>query len=101
FPYHPPPHSFPTRRSSDLLRRTFEFLHHRLDGLVAIVDQQIPCRDTVRTDHMPLPILTIRPRVNRLPAAIIDNRNLALATVRFRSEEHTSELQSRVDLVCR
>src|SRR5256884_1369730 len=30
-----------------------------------------------------------------------DHRNLARAGVRFRSEEHTSELQSRLHLVCR
>src|SRR5438105_7884443 len=40
--------------------------------------------------------LYVGPRANRLDSCIVLGRE-----VRERSEEHTSELQSRVDLVCR
>src|SRR5438105_11078688 len=62
-------HSFPTRRSSDLVAR--EFLSCR------VIQNQ--CR--------------IHSGIN-FPGLALDQNAL-------RSEEHTSELQSRVDLVCR
>src|SRR5207247_10961723 len=60
--------SFPTRRSSDLRRRSF---------------------------HSRRYVSFLR----RIPAWIASSRPLQPST--SRSEEHTSELQSRVDLVCR
>src|SRR5438105_5228231 len=64
---HPDPHSFPTRRSSDLSRRACS----RVGGA--------RCGYSTRAR---------RPRT-------------ALVEYPQRSEEHTSELQSRVELVCR
>src|SRR5699024_12367593 len=87
-------HSFPTRRSSDLeacAGRTRRQLHlrkvDRAEGRadVGIVDQL--ARD-LATD----PVL-------RLLRGAADMRGQD--HVRQRSEEHTSELQSRFDLVCR
>src|SRR5207253_9267471 len=95
---HPPLHSFPTRRSSDLFRQS----------LAAILRQS----------------LALSPRAGRDRARLVDERplsqwieeNCALTTAvvakpwtiedevirhGLRSEEHTSELQSRGHLVCR
>src|SRR5207247_10602413 len=68
-------HSFPTRRSSDLGRPARDLA--RVPRERGFLDQRRRARDDVR-----------RLRA-RHPAQ------------RGRSEEHTSELQSRVDLVCR
>src|SRR5207249_8539030 len=90
-------HSFPTRRSSDLIA----------NGLLVLL-----CPDLAPIDIQPL-------RIDTLPGEVADqppNSNLKLLLdERFRdlefvivfkpfqkrSEEHTSELQSRFDLVCR
>src|SRR5207244_12387771 len=72
-------HSFPTRRSSDLLRLTTGCLGHHVDGFVAGIALAFG-----------------RARLNAQPAAgAIFRRHLE------RSEEHTSELQSPDHLVCR
>src|SRR5690606_41981000 len=90
-------HSFPTRRSSDLFdtpayREGDAFLFGReTRGLPGAVLDALPPEQRLR--------LPMRP----------DNRSLnlsnAVAVVVFeawrRSEEHTSELQSRENLVCR
>src|SRR5437868_10918417 len=72
-------HSFPTRRSSDLGRQVLSLRHDAHDGL--------RCLRVRRSGELDEP----GPRVRRP------------ARPRFvqRSEEHTSELQSRFDLVCR
>src|SRR5207247_9304625 len=67
-------HSFPTRRSSDLV----------------LLDRRVLLRDYGGELLASLPDA----RVRRVPMTEV-------ATTRARSEEHTSELQSRVDLVCR
>src|SRR5207244_12761547 len=69
---HPEPHSFPTRRSSDLV----DAGGRRVGG---------GPKDAAR----PGPVLHGRSRLQGLPPA------------RRRSEEHTSELQSPDHLVCR
>src|SRR5215211_3190274 len=48
-----------------------------------------PCTSTSRDRLLPVPSAPVRPHCRRLP------------TKRSRSEEHTSELQSHSDLVCR
>src|SRR5699024_11976412 len=84
-------HSFPTRRSSDLegkgdvaqellgavLARRLPLLVGELLGPVAVVD-----------DRRPVGVPVAR-------------RTGEVEEVEHRSEEHTSELQSRFDLVCR
>src|SRR5207249_11692603 len=79
-------HSFPTRRSSDLA--ALELLPDRPGRL----PQPLPARQLDREQFAVLvvavqhPVLQERLHVDRREA---------------RSEEHTSELQSRFDLVCR
>src|SRR5699024_12413750 len=78
FLHAPPPHrhlhSFPTRRSSDL---------------VAAPISDTPWRTVSVIPSMALPVRFFR----------LSHREESLPSVR--SEEHTSELQSRFDLVCR
>src|SRR5207249_12166769 len=79
-------HSFPTRRSSDLdLDRERSHRSHDHAGLQA----SAPLRALDQA---------VRRREARPPQ---DPESVALLIRILRSEEHTSELQSRFDLVCR
>src|SRR5690606_39417609 len=84
------PPSFPTRRSSDL--RT-QRPHHRIQRrevvLHRVEDAQRPQRGT-RTEPVDGQGRVARPV-----------RGLLVTVGSWRSEEHTSELQSRENLVCR
>src|SRR5207249_12104293 len=84
--------SFPTRRSSDLVPEREDLVH-----LLLVLGDD---------DHA----LRVVPDVGELPGdrVLVDgDRDAAerlrgeLGPVQARSEEHTSELQSRFDLVCR
>src|SRR5699024_12881475 len=83
YPLHLP--SFPTRRSSDL-----SFARLTLPRLTTSTFSTLgECRGQVFSTPIPLEVLrTVK--VSRFPPPCL-----------FRSEEHTSELQSRFDLVCR
>src|SRR5207249_10948797 len=89
----PAPHSFPTRRSSDLRHPDFENVwlagggsgHGFKHG--PFVGEYIAARIVARTDPEPRFSLTAK-KIRRRRTV-------------YRSEEHTSELQSRFDLVCR
>src|SRR5690606_41797357 len=74
-------HSFPTRRSSDLARRRARRPRHRDGGLSRCGGEDLRHR------------LARGPCRKALPGASRGRRR--------RSEEHTSELQSRENLVCR
>src|SRR5699024_11397290 len=77
-------HSFPTRRSSDLLRNTL--FVERLHNITGVVFNCPP----------------LSGRIHIVPKSPeIYNNTAKLFLELRRSEEHTSELQSRFDLVCR
>src|SRR5207249_10290049 len=90
--------SFPTRRSSDLVTnlppdhmfpaRVAQILQHRIDpaqpGLFEFWDF---------SDRTPL--------AGMVAASVSGGLGIELPATAWRSEEHTSELQSRFDLVCR
>src|SRR5206468_4476085 len=91
-------HSFPTRRSSDLVAITTNsssrvkpriefFMLERNNAIETLTRRRLGIRDSRRTadDRHGCGDL--------LPSGITQSG--------FRSEEHTSELQSRSDLVCR
>src|SRR5690349_23683105 len=80
-------HSFPTRRSSDLLIPVY-------DEPVAVVEPTVAAAARMRG---------ARVRVHLLDDGRSEEmRELATRHgAAYRSEEHTSELQSRRDLVCR
>src|SRR5690606_41335135 len=96
---HPVLHSFPTRRSSDLLVLG---PGQEVAGVVAFVELAGKLADYA-IDHAPA--LHRRPRGNRvgpaLDVAIILDLQEFASVIGKRSEEHTSELQSRENLVCR
>src|SRR5207249_12320171 len=88
-------HSFPTRRSSDLRPLTAHFAETR--SPISDVD--------VFAIGLRLPAAQISERVTRRVDEQFDRGLLTeirtLLARGIRSEEHTSELQSRFDLVCR
>src|SRR5690606_41587914 len=84
-------HSFPTRRSSDLYRVVRSLWSHRGESLRGKVTNLAFGR--AGTDDF---------RANRLTSDAVTEPRMRLGNVdRLRSEEHTSELQSRENLVCR
>src|SRR5690606_39512458 len=88
-------HSFPTRRSSDLADLSNKYIWvvlmtTMLFGVIGWVDDY---KKVVNKDPNGL-----KARYKYLFQSII---GLAAALVLYRSEEHTSELQSRENLVCR
>src|SRR5207249_11270132 len=98
-PRPPPPRllpSFPTRRSSDL--ETAHYINHRLArasvGAPMEFDRAVTNRIHARSGGVPRLINVIADAT--LVFGYGEERSLI-----DRSEEHTSELQSRFDLVCR
>src|SRR5207249_11790887 len=85
-------HSFPTRRSSDLLSPTFH------------PDQGIDRFARLALEHNPEIRITVQASWVPFDGLIYRNFHPGKAGrdgLTGRSEEHTSELQSRFDLVCR
>src|SRR5699024_11436174 len=80
---HPVLHSFPTRRSSDLLP---QYLHHQPFGYKHLL-QYLSLHQ--HYDYKICPCLQVHAYL------------IIIMLMKRRSEEHTSELQSRFDLVCR
>src|SRR5437867_6467100 len=80
-------HSFPTRRSSDLVAAA-----ERIERVRALCGDFAHARSVFRRELVPLVLI---PDVFEVEAVV------AQARERRRSEEHTSELQSPYDLVCR
>src|SRR5207249_10851875 len=89
FHSHPPPpdlHSFPTRRSSDLPGATDDPASPPLPG---------------GASSPALRASAARTRAARFPNGPAGSAARLCRAAAARSEEHTSELQSRFDLVCR
>src|SRR5207247_10484596 len=81
--------SFPTRRSSDLTLRAHTELVRQLQAR------------TVKRDYLALVHGVVKQDGEVSAPLGRDPRHRTRMAVVPRSEEHTSELQSRVDLVCR
>src|SRR5438105_10232288 len=88
---HPDLHSFPTRRSSDLVKAVNRGLE-KLRGF-----------NVQPSDLLPAPRIAGREPIPRFFLEYESKEQILshLRCAERRSEEHTSELQSRVDLVCR
>src|SRR5690606_39428207 len=93
-------HSFPTRRSSDLDRQLETMGHVYLDGLSAALLPHVIDNDGDRIRTTLRQALEFHEGVVDQRLTFIDARNRSVIEV-LRSEEHTSELQSRENLVCR
>src|SRR5207302_10245868 len=89
-------HSFPTRRSSDLLPERKRDICRRTQ--VVLRGFRIRERDVSLVEHRFAHALRRQRNTNRAPAGWGSEIHLPSAR---RSEEHTSELQSRENLVCR
>src|SRR5207249_7283890 len=90
-------HSFPTRRSSDLIRSqaTSEDRAQLMALLCRITGSQRP----IATTHIDTSeVIALDGNIFDTQASLLLSQQSA---VERRSEEHTSELQSRFDLVCR
>src|SRR5690606_39799234 len=91
-------HSFPTRRSSDLAISSTARLGTSFLTLMTVLGGLLVLLPVWRSDvHLDLQLLTATLLLMVVSAALV---RLAAHGVR-RSEEHTSELQSREKLVCR
>src|SRR5947209_7306481 len=95
---HRGPHSFPTRRSSDLMRqRSFDepevCVHVRLERAIELLVFEL-------FDRL-LPVLMRGVVDENIEPAELGDRLIDRLLTELRSEEHTSELQSRQYLVCR
>src|SRR5207249_12103799 len=88
---HPVTHSFPTRRSSDLCGSVYTRQKRRF-STVCKSWHKAPTAQTIKLNGKPLRMLS---RASAFSSGTI------LDSLTGRSEEHTSELQSRFDLVCR
>src|SRR5699024_11729049 len=91
YPAYPDLHSFPTRRSSDL---TF-FITGILSVGSFMILQRILTFELIGEDYLRIFTVGVLLHVIFLECLAI------LEQIIHRSEEHTSELQSRFDLVCR
>src|SRR5207249_5383785 len=99
--HHLHPRSFPTRRSSDLMhtwlaQRTQ--LYQDADYPIFLAEVASTFNEELLTHY-----LLERTNDNKMRAYIINRQidDIRGTLFRQRSEEHTSELQSRFDLVCR
>src|SRR5207249_11947281 len=94
--HHPTVHSFPTRRSSDLTFSSTAVHAVHLPGQVKAGDRldDFDLLALIGQGAFAQVFLARQQSLQRLVA-------LKVSADRGRSEEHTSELQSRFDLVCR
>src|SRR5699024_12590564 len=84
-------HSFPTRRSSDLVQVLF---HHR--GA-----RQVRLNTATKKARQAAALALVQQDEHSHQNCGDDQYDLQSQNHELRSEEHTSELQSRFDLVCR
>src|SRR5699024_12685044 len=92
--------SFPTRRSSDLkIRELHDFLFDIFEQ-VEVAENQVSGRQEISAVKIDTEIWKLKESL-KLTFFEEDSQWQALNRTTIRSEEHTSELQSRFDLVCR
>src|SRR5690606_41443881 len=94
---HPDLHSFPTRRSSDLLDRLFGVLNIATIVAIAIAGIMLLCAMLLIATTIRLSAFSRRRETGIMRLVGASNTFIQMP----RSEEHTSELQSRENLVCR
>src|SRR5207249_8012486 len=92
-------HSFPTRRSSDL--EWDKDIDTVLPGPLAVRKVRFRVRRGVRYYYRHLSIQGLKSLSQSEAKAFFVETGFLVSLRSTRSEEHTSELQSRFDLVCR
>src|SRR5207249_12215515 len=100
---HPPPCDlppFPTRRSSDLAIQAFQELRAFSQVWGTSYGRVLLVKIGVIGTMIPLSFIAWRRRLFRRTEGVLAVGVVVVAAL-LRSEEHTSELQSRFDLVCR
>src|SRR5690606_42146845 len=99
--YHRYLHSFPTRRSSDLME-VISLV--RVDGKLVDRTHRIGLRSSDFSGRHSIRVAMFSPScimiLSRLSSRSLSSSQ-SIKSVTMRSEEHTSELQSRENLVCR
>src|SRR5690606_40679842 len=92
--------SFPTRRSSDLL---FDFRIRQVAGIdfFQFVMVKTQCSNCIKQSDKSLVLLSVYFGQFYAFEFNLLAKNRSTEEIRVRSEEHTSELQSRENLVCR
>src|SRR5688572_31877931 len=95
-PYHPDLHSFPTRRSSDLLKKTPV-------GQFIRTKQEVVNIENITEGGKPKVRVAFKQAGSTSDASETITADYCISTIPLpiRSEEHTSELQSQSNLVCR
>src|SRR5699024_12210303 len=93
------PFSFPTRRSSDLAKHLNRTL--KLNDLIPELQQLVSAGKLGTTAGEQLAHMTEENQRALLNVLGNEIEQTTVAQAKDRSEEHTSELQSRCDLVCR
>src|SRR5699024_12692831 len=93
--------SFPTRRSSDLIFHRFYWFNTKSINIIHILSI-IYSFTSKATNPIPIPIAVYEFKSYLSIRALDATEPAVPETIRlvWRSEEHTSELQSRFDLVC-
>src|SRR5690606_41685882 len=92
-------HSFPTRRSSDL---RLELNPVEVEDLIQLVKKVVTGKENIQSRLAARPKITAPGRNSHIsPMVRFSDTASDRATLLERSEEHTSELQSRENLVCR
>src|SRR5207248_10518594 len=101
-PTHPPhPHSFPTRRSSDLALHFFHEIARQLIRANHFEKRQIGIN--AGGNNLAVKFIACLGSYSGCPAILQNDFGYSALGLYLhaRSEEHTSELQSPYDLVCR
>src|SRR5437868_8815909 len=90
-------HSFPTRRSSDLVGACVGMRGSRVKNIVRELNNEKV--DIIRWSSDPKDYVLEALKPAKVKNLVFDTEKKSVQI--SRSEEHTSELQSRFDLVCR
>src|SRR5699024_12677495 len=93
--------SFPTRRSSDLVVPESVELEESKSEEVTVeeIDQLTGKKKIILKSKKPKPV--DQPEISEVVSESVELEESKTEEITVRSEEHTSELQSRFDLVCR
>src|SRR5690606_40600865 len=91
--------SFPTRRSSDLIKSELDT--HKQDDSRHITELDRQKLDTALHEETDIAIQKMNQSIEIYSVTTYKIGKLLHFQIDFRSEEHTSELQSRENLVCR